>query len=204
MVSESLSEPLAGASAKFANPDVTHPLEDVAATVIKLLQEADRFIDGNRIAAKACINRASALIELASEGRGGIDRGDDAAKSPTLLPWQAKRVAEYVTNNLASPIRVHDLAAVVGLSTSYFSRAFKGCYGMTGLVYVAKRRMQFAQELMLTTDEPLSQIALACGLSDQPHFCRLFRREVGLPPAVWRRDRRGRIGRTVVTSLPPT
>ena len=40
---------------------------------------------------------------------------------------------------------------------------------------------------MLTTDEPLSQIALACGLCDQSHFTRVFRRIVGESPNAWRR-----------------
>jgi AraC family transcriptional regulator len=108
-----------------------------------------------------------------------------------------------VTKNLDSPTRNPDLAAVAGLSRGYFSRAFRGSFGMTGPAYVAKRRMLLAQELMLTTDEPLSQTALACGLSDQAQLCKLFRRELGQRPAAWRRDQGGIITRAVVRPLPP-
>jgi AraC-like DNA-binding protein len=48
-----------------------------------------------------------------------------------------------------------------------------------------------AQGLMLTTGETLCAIALRCGLSDQSHFTRLFRRIVGETPYAWRRARRG-------------
>jgi AraC-like DNA-binding protein len=41
---------------------------------------------------------------------------------------------------------------------------------------------------MLTTDEALSQIALACGLCDHAHFSRLFRRVLGISPNMWRRQ----------------
>jgi len=40
---------------------------------------------------------------------------------------------------------------------------------------------------MLTTEDPLSQIALACGLADQAHLSKLFRRAVGETPSAWRR-----------------
>jgi AraC-like DNA-binding protein len=42
---------------------------------------------------------------------------------------------------------------------------------------------------MLTTDAPLGQIAADCGLADQAHFSKLFRRFVGESPGVWRRAR---------------
>jgi AraC-like DNA-binding protein len=50
-----------------------------------------------------------------------------------------------------------------------------------------------AQSLMLTSREPLCEIALRCGLYDQPHFTRVFRRIVGETPNAWRRTRWGEI-----------
>ncbi len=42
------------------------------------------------------------------------------------------------------------------------------------------------------TDEPLSQIGVACGFSDQPHFSRIFLRLAGASPSTWRRVKRQR------------
>jgi AraC family transcriptional regulator len=47
---------------------------------------------------------------------------------------------------------------------------------------------------MLQTSLPLAQIAVDCGLADQAHFNRSFRRFVGQSPGAWRRAR---------TALPP-
>jgi transcriptional regulator GlxA family with amidase domain len=48
-------------------------------------------------------------------------------------------------------------------------------------------RLELAQRLMLTTEDSLSQIALACGMADQSHLSRLFRRGVGETPVGWLR-----------------
>ena len=40
---------------------------------------------------------------------------------------------------------------------------------------------------MRTTREPLSQVAVACGLCDQAHLYKLFWRETGMGPSAWRR-----------------
>lgn len=40
---------------------------------------------------------------------------------------------------------------------------------------------------MISTDQQLTEIALACGFADQPHLNRSFRRVVGMSPGLWRR-----------------
>jgi AraC-like DNA-binding protein len=61
---------------------------------------------------------------------------------------------------------------------------------MPAHVYLMHRRIEVAQGLMLRSSAPLSEIALRCGMSDQAHFTRTFRRVVGETPCLWRRTRR--------------
>jgi AraC family transcriptional regulator len=105
-----------------------------------------------------------------------------------LARWQAKRITSYIEDKLDSSIRVTALAGVVQLSTSHFYRAFRKTFGEAPVAYVRKRRIQRAQELMLTSPLPLSQVAVECGMCDQPHLCRVFRRIVGINPNAWRRQ----------------
>jgi AraC family transcriptional regulator len=158
-----------------------------AATVIKLLEDADEAIERDRDAARACIARASALLRddvRPAQAPAALAQGG-------LAPWQIARVKAHVEVHLESTLRMRDLAAIARLSTGHFCRSFTRSFGSAPFAYVAGRRLARAQELMLTTDDPLSQIALACGLCDQSHLTRLFRRHVGASPNAWRRSHRG-------------
>lgn len=111
----------------------------------------------------------------------------DASKRGQLTPRQARRLATYIDSHLSAPIRIHVLASLVGVSTSHFYRTFKCTFGMSARAWIGRRRIQVAQSLMLTSHMALSEIALSCGMSDQPHFTRAFRRIVGQTPHSWRR-----------------
>jgi AraC family transcriptional regulator len=119
-----------------------------------------------------------------------------APPSPTRLtppgclpPWQAKRIHRHIEANLATRLDIAELAGVVGLSTSHFCRVFKRTFGITVHRYVLRLRITMAQQLMLSTADALSSIALTCGMSDQAHLTRWFGRVVGQTPAAWRRAR---------------
>jgi AraC-like DNA-binding protein len=108
-----------------------------------------------------------------------------------LLAWQVRRLKEYVETHLGEPICVQDMAAVLGLSPSHFCRSFRLSVALSPHNYVMRRRIERAQTLMLTTDVPLIRIATDCGLADQAHLNRVFRRLTGETPAAWRRIRLG-------------
>jgi len=104
-----------------------------------------------------------------------------------LAPWQLTRVLRHIEARLASRLTNSALATLVGLSEDYFARAFKVSTGRLPHAYVVARRIERAKVLMLESDLPLSQIAVATGFSDQSHLSRSFRDHVGAAPASWRR-----------------
>jgi AraC family transcriptional regulator len=109
---------------------------------------------------------------------------------PGLAPWQIRQLRLHLHSNLGSKITTHGLADIVRLSPSHFSRAFTVSFGNSPHRYLLQRRMERSQDLMLTTTAAIADIALDCGLVDQAHFGRLFRRLIGESPAAWRRARR--------------
>ena len=156
-------------------------------TVSKLLAAATASLDTDRDAAKACIQRAADLLRSCRIGDSKHTQSSSAARGGLAL-WQKQRLAEYVAANLGSCIRPADLAQVAGLSTGHFFRAFRESFGEPPLAYVTRQRMRRCQELMLSSRASLSAIALDCGMCDQSHLTRVFRRIVGVNPGVWRRQ----------------
>ena len=152
-----------------------------------LLATATIALDTDRHAAKSCIQRVAALlgIDLSPGGDGAAER---SCLQGGLAPWQAKRLRSYIEDNLGSNIRATDLAGILQLSTSHFFRAFRNSFGEAPLAYIMKRRIRRAQEMMLSSRCSLLRIALDCGMCDQAHFTRVFRRIVGINPKAWRRQ----------------
>ena len=149
--------------------------------LLTLLTQAERAIDHDLDIASTYLNHAIALltIEYQSEGAQRIHKGG-------LARWQISRVNEFINEHLDHCIRTTELAALLGLSVSHFSHAFKQTTGMTPLMYVTTRRVEAAERYMLCSAHSLSEIALTLGFCDQSHFCRVFRRETGLSPQAWR------------------
>jgi hypothetical protein len=72
---------------------------------------------------------------------------------------------------------------------AHFCRAFRESFDESPHKYVMRRRIERAQGLMLQTNLSLAQIAIECGLADQAHLNKSFRRFVGECPGAWRRAR---------------
>jgi len=154
----------------------------------RLLMRAMRCLDTDRAAAWHCLKEASTLLgqgvqvqnleRLSSQGTHTVG---------VLAAWQAKRAVQYIEEHLDSKLDLEQIAAVVGLSQSHFSRAFKRSVGSSPMAYVTARRVERAKSLMISSADGLLDVALACGFADQSHLTRYFRRVVGMSPGRWRR-----------------
>jgi AraC family transcriptional regulator len=103
-----------------------------------------------------------------------------------LAPWQLNRVLEYLDAHVSQRVALATLAALVGLSQSHFSHAFRVSTGVAPYRWQLEARIRHAQRLLLGTRTPLEQVAEATGFADAVHFGRTFRRLTGTPPAAWR------------------
>jgi len=99
-----------------------------------------------------------------------------------LSPNVTRRVCDYIEGHLDEKIRLDGLAALTGLSTDHFARAFHRSVGVPPHTYLLRRRLEHVEHMLRQTHAPLSEIALATGFSDQSHLARHFRRWAGMSP----------------------
>jgi AraC-like DNA-binding protein len=161
-------------------------LNRLRAVVAELSTALNETLRDEKTSAAARLQRARAMLHTADATTPQL--AENAARGG-LAPWQVRRVLAHIEANLETSIRNKELAAIARLSDFYFTAAFRRSVGEAPHSYVIRRRIERAQGLMLSTEKPLIEIALECGLTDQPHFTRLFRKIVGESPAAWRRAR---------------
>jgi AraC family transcriptional regulator len=161
------------------------PALDAGGLLEGLVDAATAANGGDREKARHTLESALALLTTDRKS------GGNSRLSPTrggLAPWQARRVVAYVHDNIGTSLRASELSRLVRLSYSHFNRAFKVSFQQTPTSYIMRQRVNLAQQKMLTTRHSLSRVALECGLCDQAHFSRMFRRLVGQSPRLWRRQ----------------
>ncbi|WP_313760249.1 AraC family transcriptional regulator [Rhizobium sp.] len=163
-------------------------IQQASSEVSRLLARAIHCVDQDEAIAIDLVKRASMLMKPSHAVSGNAVPRERAA-SGGLAPWQVARVKRYVEDNMSRTGASDELAELARLSTSYFSTAFKASFGLSPHSYVIAQRVERAKQLMLSTDAPLCEIALDCGLADQAHLSRIFRRATGTTPSAWRRFR---------------
>ena len=174
-----------GRQALGESPTSTLP-RDQTLLLAKLVIDASRSFDRDPDAARELVFRASELLQAE------VQRLTRAPQVGKLAPWQVRTAKAFVDQNSDRNLQVRDVAAAVRLSPSYFSHAFKESFGQSAKSYIIERRIERAKRMMLDGADSLAHIALACGFSDQAHFCRTFGGLMGQTPSRWRRSRQDR------------
>jgi AraC-like DNA-binding protein len=82
------------------------------------------------------------------------------------------------------------LSAEAGLSRSSLHERFVHFIAQPPMQYLTRWRMQLASGLLRDTGAKLVEVALGVGYESEAAFCRAFKREVGVSPGAWRREKR--------------
>jgi len=105
-----------------------------------------------------------------------------------LSAWQARVATEMIEAHLDGGIALEQLAQACGLSVSRFAHAFKTTIGMAPYQWLLQRRIERTKALLKQSAGSLVDIAQSCGVADQSHFTRVFKRAVGESPGAWRQS----------------
>lgn len=92
-----------------------------------------------------------------------------------------QQVRGYLDEHFAEPVTLAELARLVGFSPYYLHRVFEREVGLPPHAYLESVRIREAQR-RLSCGEPIAQVAVSLGFSDQSHLTRRFTRLLGITP----------------------
>lgn len=169
----------------------TDRLFDLNAGIWRLPDEFD-FLE-KFTALKSCVGKSNSyrssvlLYSLLLECRDAVSGG--------VMPVYKlrSRLAEcirYIERNYSKSIELSDLAKIDGVSEEHLCRIFKSYTGMRPFEYIKNLRIQRAKEYLCEhPDVKICDIAKITGFQSESYFCMVFKKNVGVTPAEYRRHR---------------
>lgn len=126
------------------------------------------------------------VVDREGEVEGLVSVSRDLIEPPDSSVHDLSVVIEHVYANLASKMRVAELAALVDLSPAQLSRRMKQVVGLTPIKFVQRARIDRAAHLLANSDSSIAGIGAECGFYDQAEFTRRFARYTNATPAQFR------------------
>lgn len=122
---------------------------------------------------------SSAILEAA--------RGLTAA--PTTGPTELVNAAKaYLSRHIGDAVGIPDLVRHLGFSRSHLFTIFRSVTGMTPNDYFLRLRIETAQQRLVGSRRPITEIALGLGFSSSQYFSSVFRKYTGQTPMEYRRS----------------
>lgn len=103
---------------------------------------------------------------------------------------RVNKVSKYVNEHYAEEIRLNDLAELVNMSRTSFSRFFKLRTGKSLTDYITDIRVGHATRLLVDTTTTIAEIAYGCGFNNLSNFNRIFKKKKDCSPKEFREQYR--------------
>ena len=114
---------------------------------------------------------------------------DSATDEKTLARRQQFQLAlEFIAEHYARSITLADVAEVINYTPSYVSTLFVSCTGVNFKTYLDHFRVKKAADLLCSTRQTVTDIAIQCGYDNVRTFNNVFRRVTGQSPSQLRKN----------------
>jgi DNA-binding response OmpR family regulator len=133
--------------------------------------------------------RVKNLIEKRASSKNSIKTGIDAVESTgekdSVFLNQIKEIVfENITNE---DFKIEEVVKKVGMSRSKFYRKVKEITGMSPVNYLRKLKLEYASQVILKSDNTISEVAYHAGFSDVKYFTKCFLKEFKIYPSEYRK-----------------
>lgn len=139
-------------------------------------ERMDQFLDMLRILYELSRDAGARTLASHSFAKGGIDRESR----------RVNKVKEYIAQHYTEEIKLDDLATLVAMAPSAFSRFFKQHTGRGPVDYIIDIRLGVAARMLVDTTTSVSEICYACGFNNLSNFNRTFKTRRGYTPRDFR------------------
>ncbi|HWL52294.1 MAG TPA: AraC family transcriptional regulator [Chthoniobacteraceae bacterium] len=113
-------------------------------------------------------------------------RMEQHRQSADALPRPLQMALQWLRDHYAQPCGIDELSEAVGWSPAYLFASFARHLKTTPHQYLIRERLRAARIRLVSTSQPIKQIAVECGFSDASAFSNRFKAEVGLTPKTYR------------------
>lgn len=96
------------------------------------------------------------------------------------------KAVDYINSNYSDTVTMDELCSVSGVTKQHLCLLFRKSLDTRPMEYIAKRRIQAAKELLMSTDKNVEEIAEETGFGGSSYFCKLFRKYEGITPTQFR------------------
>ncbi len=111
---------------------------------------------------------------------------NDNARNNSL---HIKNIIGYICDHYMEKIELNDLAKEVNLSKSTCCREFKKYMNCTIFEYIINYRLVASSNLLISTNDSISDIAYQCGFGSTSYFIEKFKMKTGVSPSIYRRQK---------------
>lgn len=154
---------------------------EVLAPLMRQLYHAWRRSDaGSRLKTRALFLQVVSELLAENVGEQGVRQEHMHHRTISLA-------VQHLREHFADPVGTPELAARFGLTPKYFGKLFQQTTGMPVQRFLLDIRMQEARRRLIHGEQPIEEVALACGIGDASYFTKLFRRQEGMTPGRYRR-----------------
>ena len=101
---------------------------------------------------------------------------------------QIYAISKYIRKNYRSGLTLDSLSEQFAIGQSYLSRRFKKELGIGISDYISYVRILHSEQLLKTTDYPITRIAEECGFNDSNYFSTVFKHMKGVTPYKYRKQ----------------